>query len=106
MKPLLKRILWLTAVLLSAAILIMLFTGIVQSGMKLAAETRGSEIPENILFGISGTIGSGLGACVMWIAIRKVKRLGFYHCPKPIGSARAAALIRKLKITENEKYTL
>lgn len=85
MKKLLKRIGWLIAIIVGVAILTLLFTAIVQKIMELIAEKNGLALSEDVLYGISGTLGSGLAAIAVWIIIRYSKRLSFYHCSNPAG---------------------
>lgn len=93
MKKLLKQIGWLIAIIIGVAILTLLFTAIIQKGMEFYADRNGVVLSESILYGISGTLGSGLGAIAIWVIIRYVKRLSFYHCPKPVDSKWTAAFI-------------
>lgn len=93
MKKILKQIGWLIAVIAGVAILTLLFTGIIQKGMELFAGRNGIVISEALLYGISGTLGSGLAAIAIWIIIRYTKRLSFYHCPDPADSRWTAVFI-------------
>lgn len=88
-----KQIGWLVAVIVVVAILSMLFTGIIQVGMTFFAERNGVVLSEAVLYGISGTLGAGLGAVILWTIIRYVKKLRFYRCPNPEGLKWTAVFI-------------
>lgn len=82
MKNKLIKLVWLLAVIIAIALLIFLFTGIVQLSMAAIAPAIGVTLSESTLLGASGTIGSGLAAVIIWLIIRYSKRLSFYHCPQ------------------------
>ena len=83
MKKVLSKIGWLLAVILAVAILVLLFTGIIQAAMRVLWPN----LSETTLFGVSGTIGTGIAAIVLWIILRCNKHLGFYRCTNPVNAA-------------------
>ena len=93
MKTMLKQLGWLLGVIISVAVFTLLFTGIIQTVMEKIATQNGNTISESTLYGISGTIGSGLAAIVIWLIIRYAKRLKFYHCANPVNTAWIAVFI-------------
>lgn len=93
MKKLLKQIGWLFAIIVVVAILTLIFTAIIQKGMEFFADRNGVVLSESVLYGISGTLGSGLAAIAIWFMIRYAKRLRFYDCPNPVDSKWTAVFI-------------
>lgn len=93
MKKILNKTGWLLGVILTAAIAVLLFTFIVQKSMETVAHMQDTVISDSILFGVSGTIGAGLGAILLWFAIRKIKTLRFYKPTHPRGHAWTVAYI-------------
>jgi len=93
MKKILKQLGWVIAIIAGVAVLTLLFTGIIQKGMELFAGRNGIVLSESMLYGISGTLGSGLAAIAIWLIIRNAKRLNFYHCPNPADSRWTAVFI-------------
>ena len=89
MKKLLAKIGWLLAVIITVAILTLLFTGIIQTTMS----ALWGNLSEATLFGVSGTLGSGLTALAIWLIIRYNKHFGFYRCAKPKGKIWIVAFI-------------
>ena len=59
MKKILKQLGWVIAIIAGVAVLTLLFTGIIQKGMELFAGRNGIVLSESMLYGISGTLGSG-----------------------------------------------
>jgi membrane protease YdiL (CAAX protease family) len=90
MKKILKQIGWLIAIIAGVAILTLLFTGLIQKGMEFFVERNGIVLTESTLYGVSGTLGSGLAAIAIWFIIRYAKRLNFYHCSNPSDSTWTA----------------
>lgn len=84
---------WLIAIILVVSALSMLFTGIIQMCMKSIGNMNGTEIPEDILLGASGSIGVALAAITLWLAMRRSAKWGFYHCERPAGMAWRAVFI-------------
>lgn len=93
MKKLLEKVGWLIAIIIGVAILTLIFTGIIQKGMEFFADRNGVVLSESVLYGISGTLGSGLAAIAIWFMIRYAKRLRFYHCPNPVDSKWTSVFI-------------
>lgn len=93
MKKLLKQVGWLIVIILGVAILTLIFTGIIQKGMVFFADRRGVVLSESLLYGISGTLGSGFAAIAVWVIIRYAKRLSFYLCSNPVDSKWTAVFI-------------
>lgn len=93
MKKLLKQIGWLFAIIVVVAILTLIFTAIIQKSMEFFADRNGVVLSESVLYGISGTLGSGLAAIAIWVIIRYAKRLRFYHCPNPVDSKWTSVFI-------------
>ncbi len=84
---------WLLTIILAVVILTLIFTGIIQKSMEGVAAANGCVIPDSILFGVSGTVGSGLAAIALWCLIRFIKRLGFYQCALPADTLWRAVFI-------------
>lgn len=93
MKKILKQFGWLVAIIAGVAIVTLLFTGIIQKGMEFLAESNDIVLSESTLFGVSGTLGSGLAAIAIWLIIRYASRLNFYHCSNPADSRWIAVFI-------------
>lgn len=93
MKKILKQIGWLIAIIVGVAIFTLLFTGLIQKGMEFFAGRNGVVLSESMLYGISGTLGSGLAAIAIWFIIRYSKRLNFYYCFNPADSKWTAVFI-------------
>lgn len=93
MKKLLKQIGWLIAIIVGVAFLTLIFTAIIQKGMAFFVEKNGVALSESTLYGVSGTIGSGLAAIAIWLIIRYTKRLKFYQCRYPADSRWTAVFI-------------
>ena len=53
--------------------------------MELFAQRNGVVLYEVVLYGVSGTLGSGLVAIAIWMLIRGCRSLDFYHCANPAG---------------------
>ena len=92
-KKLLKQIGWLLGIIAGVAILTLLFTAIIQGSMEGIARSYGRVLSEAELYGISGTIGSGLAAIALWAIIRCTKQLRFYKCPNPADLKWTSAFI-------------
>lgn len=81
MKPFFKKAGWLLGVIFAATLLTLLFTGIIQTIMK----ALWPDMPEDSLMGISGTLGAGMAAIVLWAVIRWNRHLRFYRPAAPTG---------------------
>lgn len=93
MSKILKQIGWVIAILAVVAIFIMLFTGIVQTGMVYFSGKNGTALPDTVIYGISGTLGCGLSAILIWLIIKYSARLRFYRCANPQGVAWTTVFI-------------
>lgn len=93
MKRLFKQLGWLLGVIIAVSVFSLLFTGIIQTIMEAVATQNGNTISESTLYGVSGTIGFGLAAIVIWLIIRYAKRLRFYHCPNPANTVWSVVFI-------------
>lgn len=93
MRKLLKQVGWLIAIIIGVAILTLIFTYIIQKGMEIFADRNGVALSESAIYGVSGTLGSGLAAIAIWVIIRYAKRLKFYHCPNPVAPKWTAIFI-------------
>ncbi len=93
MKKLMLQILWLLAVVAAVAVFTLVFTGVAQVAVEAVTASRGVTIADDVLFTISGTIGTGCAAVVLWLLIRWLKSLRFYRCPAVAGRTWTVAFV-------------
>lgn len=93
MKKFLLKTVWLFGVVVVIAILTLTFTGITQTCMEYIADHNGYVLAESTLYGVSGTLGAGVAAILVWVVIHYDKRLCFYRANKPKGKVWTTVFI-------------
>lgn len=86
-----KQIFYLAAVIIGVAVLTLLGTAVIQFGMAAAFAAIGITIDEDMLYSISGSIGIGVAAFMLWEIIRKKRNWKFLEEKETFDSGRAAA---------------